>query len=291
MAAESLEVQSCPKCGAQAPHLVDIDPGMRLILQQNGSSVGDLPNQVCAGCYGTLTNQVSQGVKLRLEQQAKEKNRHMAWKSRVNLIKHARQMMSQKSYPDAAVSYEKYIRIIEMSYDLKPGQLSASVFGNTSRSKEITVIATTFWDLLRIYDTMPQYRNRMQLAAQKLAEFLPYSPIYPDVIKRAQAFSSTAKNPEVVKDFLRRSKVGGGRCFIATAAFESEFHPVVIELRLFRDTTLTRSYLGRALISVYYSVSPHMARLLDKNPQLRPAAKAAIAQIHRLIKFLARPLV
>lgn len=290
MVGESLDMQTCQKCGASSTQLVDIDAGMRLILKSKSDT--DLPNKVCSGCYTSLTTQVSQGAKMRLEQQAKEKNRHMIWKSRVNLIKHARQMMSQKAYPQAAVSYEKYIRVLEMSYDLKPGQLSPKVFGNSTRSKELTVIATTYWDLMRIYDTMPQYRSRMAAAAEKLANFLPYSPIYADIMKRAQALIATAKNPDILKDFLRKSKVGGGRCFIATATFESQFHPVVIDLRLFRDHTLKATRGGRLLILVYYFLSPPIARFISRNRWTQPIFRCLLtATRHILIFFLRSPLV
>lgn len=290
MSGESLVMQSCLKCGTPSTSMVDVDSGMRLILKEK-SGVENLPSQVCSVCYAALTNQVSQGVKVRLEQQAKEKNRHMIWKSRVNLVKHARQMMTQKAYAAAAVSYEKYIRVLEMSYDLKPGQLSPKVFGNSTRSKELTIIATTYWDLMRIYDTMPQYRSRMSVSAQKLSDFLPYSPLYADVIKRAQELVSSAKNPDIIKDFLKQSKAGG-RCFIATATYESQFHPVVIDLRLFRDHTLKSTKFGRFLILVYYSASPVVARFISRNPWVRPIFRVLIGSIRCILNFFLRsPLV
>jgi hypothetical protein len=268
---ESLQMRTCPKCGSPSTDLVDVDAGMRLILKSNG--VTDLPPQVCSACYNELTSQVSQGVKLRLEQQAKEKNRHMVWKSRVNLVKHARQMMLQKAFPEAAVSYEKYIRVLEISYDLKPGELKPDVFGKTARSKELTVIATTYWDLLRIYDTSSQYRERMSKTAQKLAEFLPYSSIFPDVIKKAQAWAPTAKNPDIVREFLRLSKASTSRCFIATAAFEDTHHPVVCDLRQFRDHVLLRHPYGVKFVFWYYRVSPAIAQWLDHQAFARQLAR------------------
>ncbi len=279
-APKALDLQSCPKCGTQSAKLYDIDAGMRLVLMKV-PDIGELPGRVCAICFNLFTDKVSYGVKLRLEQQAKEKNRHMVWKSRVNLVKHAREKMTQKSYPDAAVSYEKYIRVLEMSYELKPGQLNPNVFGKSSRSKELTVLATTYWDLMRIYDHMPQYRDRMALASRKLAEFLPYSPIYPDVVKRAQQFANSAKNPEIVRDFLRQSKLGGERCFIATAAYESPDHPVVLSLRQFRDHRLLPSRMGRCLIHVYYKTSPSVARFIERNPSLKPALRWVLGHIVR----------
>jgi hypothetical protein len=284
---ESMEMKTCPKCGSPATELIDVDTGMRTILATSG--IKDLPAQVCSACYNGLTNQVSQGVKLRIEQQAKEKNRHMVWKSRVNLIKHARQMMAQKAYSEAAVSYEKYIRVLEISYDLKPGMLTPDVFGKSSRSKELTIIATTYWDLFRIYDTNPKYRDRMSLSARKLSEFLSFSPIHPDVIKKAQEFLGHAKNPDVVREFLRLCKAGTGRCFIATAAFADANHPVVQQLRQFRDAYLLPYGPGRMFIKVYYWISPHLAKTLDTSPPLRRVTQIGLSALAKSLPE--KPLV
>ena len=282
MTTESLDLKTCPRCQNTSTELTAVAAGMRTILQQNGINE-QIPAAICSTCYNQLTNSVSQGVKLRIEQQTREKNRHLMWKGRVNLIRQARQMMQTKSYSEAAIAYEKYIRVLEISYDLKPGQLRPDVFGKSSRSKELTVIATTYWDLLRIYDTHPQYRNRMVVTAKKLAEFIPFSPIFPDVVKKAQVWLMTARNPDVVKDFLRLSKAGTGRCFIATSAFEDPFHETVISLRNFRDSHLQKNAVGRYAIVHYYRHAPKIALWLDRHPAVKPLVRKVLTQLAMLL--------
>lgn len=280
---DHLELTDCPRCSTPSSDLVMVDAGMKLALQ-TVMDVTSLPPQVCRSCYSEMTSQVSKGVRLRLEHQAREKNRHMLWKSRVNLIKHARQLMQQKAYPEAAVSYEKYLRVLEISYDLKPGQLTPEVFGKSSRSKELTVIATTYWDLMRIYDTNPTYRERMVTSAKKLAQFLPFSPIFPDVIKKAQQFQSSAKNPDIVRNFLRESKAVSGRCFVASSAFADENHPVVEELRNFRDRKLIHSDYGLRFVMFYLQRSPRWAKWLDAHPQFKPFTRLGLRALAHLTK-------
>ncbi len=248
--------------------LVPIDAGMRLVLA-SVSSNGALPNLVCPSCYAELTGAVSQGLKLRLEKDARERNKLMLWKSRVNLIKQARSLMSQKAYSEAAVAYEKYLRVLEMVYNKKKGDLSPEVFNNSTRSKELTVVASVYWDLIRIYDTSPRYGNRMGQAAGKLSQFLPFSPLYPDIVKKAESFSRTAKNPGVVKNFLKSTKSNRGRCFIATAVFANGLAPEVVILRQFRDQYLLQRALGRFAIAAYYKHSPPIAQWISKNPWVR----------------------
>lgn len=48
-------------------------------------------------------------------------------------------------------------------------------------------------------------------------------------------------------------------CFIATAAFGSPFHPIVKDLRKFRDRFLMTNRLGRAFVKKYYEWSPPAA--------------------------------
>ena len=56
------------------------------------------------------------------------------------------------------------------------------------------------------------------------------------------------------------AKTGG--CFIATACYGSYDHPDVMLLRRFRDRHLARSQIGRRCISLYYALSPPVAKLL-----------------------------
>lgn len=236
---------------------------MRLALKDGGEAV---PDKVCPSCFESLTSSVSQGLKLRMERDVREKNKMMMWKNRVHLIKNARGLMNQKAYSEAAVQYEKYLRVLEVVYNLKKGELSPAVFNNSTRSKELTVIASVYWDLMRIYDTSPRYGDRMMFAATKLSQFLPFSQIYPDIIKKAQAFSRSAKNPMVLRQFLKMSKARRGPCFVADAAFAGEPDAVeLLLLRRYRDEVLRTSHLGRRLIYSYYKVSPPIARWIGRS--------------------------
>lgn len=256
---------------------------MRLALKNGGAA--EVPDQVCASCFDAMTGEVSQGMKLRMERDVREKNKMMMWKNRVHLIKNARNLMAQKAYSEAAVQYEKYLRVLEVVHNKKKGELSPAIFNNSTRSKELTVIASVYWDLVRIYDTSPRYGERMGNAARKCSEFLPFSTIYPDIVKKAEIFSRSAKNPAVMRQFLKLVKSRRGPCFVADAAFADQ--PYAIELtvlREFRDQRLRRTPWGRRLIYSYYQISPPLARWIGRSQLKSWATRWLITKISRAVK-------
>jgi hypothetical protein len=69
------------------------------------------------------------------------------------------------------------------------------------------------------------------------------------------------------KDDLRRVEVTQhhSMCFITTATAGEG--PTLDALRAFRDGSLARSSPGRALVAVYYTVSPPIAATLSRHPE------------------------
>lgn len=267
----------CPRCGIQVTELHPVDADLITKLQSIGEA--NLPPQVCAGCISDLRRTVasSSGGILMAQERAKEQHRLQLWKSRVMLIKKARLCMTQKLYSEAAMSYEKYLKILDIVFDIKKGErLKPEAFKDSARTTELTVVASVYWDLMRIYDTHEKYADRMMNAAKQLAMFIQFTPIYPDIIRKAESFQKTARNPHIVKQFLKMSDKERPRCFIATAAFEDSQAPEVMSLRAFRDFTLRKSSWGRKFIAIYYKFSPHIACLLDKQPRMKPAVRALL---------------
>ena len=67
-----------------------------------------------------------------------------------------------------------------------------------------------------------------------------------------------------------------GWCFIATAAYGSYMDGHVSVLRQFRDSYMMTNPTSRGLVSVYYSLSPPLARFIDDNPSLKPVVRAGL---------------
>jgi len=71
-----------------------------------------------------------------------------------------------------------------------------------------------------------------------------------------------------------------GGCFVATATMGDYNHPVVLDLRAFRDETLKNSIAGRIFIYVYYKIGPLFASIIKESSTLRKLS----------LKFLIKPL-
>lgn len=266
----------CPRCGIQVTELHPVPSDLATTLQAAGGEAP--PPQVCVGCLNDLTKTAasSSGGVLMAQERAKEQHRLQLWKNRVQLIKQARIQMSQKGYAEAAAAYEKYLKIMEIVFEVKKGELKPELFKESARHTELTMVASVYWDLLRIYDMNDRYADRQVHCARQLASFIRFTPIYPDIIRKAEIFQRGAKNPAVIKQFLKLSAESRPRCFVATSAFNTPYAVEVQRLRFFRDHSLRFYPGGRRFIRWYYKNSPRFACLLDKQAWAKPAVRALL---------------
>ncbi|MFZ5628548.1 MAG: S8 family serine peptidase [Spirochaetota bacterium] len=73
--------------------------------------------------------------------------------------------------------------------------------------------------------------------------------------------------------------IGGGGCFIATAAYGTDQAADVQTLRQFRDQYLTKSELGRAFIEAYYRYSPKIADQIRKSDVLKSIVRFGLKPV------------
>lgn len=81
-----------------------------------------------------------------------------------------------------------------------------------------------------------------------------------------------------------RSSSNSGGCYIATMVYGSYEHPQVLELRKFRDNTLSKSSFGRLFIKTYYTYSPKLVEHLKNKPLVNQIIKSVLNTLIRIIK-------
>ena len=271
---------TCPRCENKFPELIKIDPGMRLRLQETNNESHQLA-EVCNGCFDQLKEEINQGAKLIAEENQKEQNKKMLWKNRVGYVKEARERMNLRSFAEAAVLYEKYLRAVEIVHDIPAGQLDPMIFNAPGKSSELTILCTVYWDLFKIYDTSDKYLSRQELVGQHLLNIVPYSNVQGDLLKKAERFVREARDTDNARKFLikLREATGASGCFIATACFDSYEHPQVKTLRRFRDEVLEPRDLGRVCIACYYWISPPIARQVAKSSRVKSLLRRLLTPI------------
>lgn len=73
-------------------------------------------------------------------------------------------------------------------------------------------------------------------------------------------------------------------CYIATMAYGDYDHPQVLELRTFRDEFLSKSYLGRNFIKLYYKYSPLLVEKLKDKAKTNDIIRTLLDQFIKIIK-------
>jgi hypothetical protein len=268
------EQKKCPNCKNDFPDLVKLDDAFRAkVSEQLGAPA---PEALCTNCLNIFEKKQFASADKEARRATKEANRLSLWRRRVDIMRDARDRFARKDYPGAVVAYEKYLRVVEMIYDVKPNGLKVSFFSNPARAKELVLITTSYWDLVRIYDQSDRFKKRFNECSEKLVEFLPFTPMYSEMLLRIQDHKKVAKHKDMFQKIYRQVQKKKKRCFIATSAFEYEDSSTVAVLCSFRDKVLVNTFSGRTFIRGYYIVSPPIARFLDKAPKLRPVVRSLL---------------
>lgn len=266
----------CPNCRLSVPEVYPVDLALRDRIRKLDPGF-ELNGEMCKTCLIDLRKKAfgSSGVMMAQERSAENRKKRL-WMSRVPLVRQGQALMANKQYNEAAAAYEKYLRVLELTFDCEPGNLSPESLKESAKTAELTVIVGAYWDLLRIYDNTDAQTEQQKNAATQLAKFINYTPVYPDIMKRAEVFVRQARHPEVVRSFISAARKKRSRCFIATSAFQSPASLEVQLLRIYRDQVLKQSFWGRRFVAIYYKLSPRIANFLDHQSWLKPAVRAVL---------------
>jgi len=75
---------------------------------------------------------------------------------------------------------------------------------------------------------------------------------------------------------IRADFSGTGWCFVTTATYGTPMAEKLPILRKFRDEYLLTNPLGRAIVDVYYRVSPSISQLMTRHPSLKPIMRVGL---------------
>lgn len=277
--------EKCPRCNEATEKLIELDVNIKSRLMNQS---GQIFENVCERCFAEIARSTKAGDprrKGRPSEAQKEQHRLQLWRSRVQLIREAKDKFANQDFSGAMVAYEKYFRILEIIYDTKMAEITAEQFNNAGRAKEMVVMVSAFWDMVRIFDQAGKHKDRLNKYALKLGEFLPNTPMWQETLIKIKAYrSNNAKNKDIIDLIIKTAKKKKRRCFIASSAFEGNSDITVRLLTQYRDQVLEESAGGKAFIHFYYLFSPQVASLLDKSPLLRAVARRQLSPLAHFLK-------
>lgn len=74
------------------------------------------------------------------------------------------------------------------------------------------------------------------------------------------------------------------KCFIATAAYGTPMATEINTLREFRDIEMESNPLGKHLVTLYYIVSPPIAKIITRNESMRAFVRLGLSPVVRSLK-------
>jgi hypothetical protein len=272
----------CPQCGVNTSLLHPIEEGMRLRLEKEGTTVAF--EAVCTNCFKTLSKNLSNATLMQAEQIIQTNYKKNLWQNRLSLIRQAHIFIGRKEHSEAAVCFEKYVKILQVVYEKDFNGLNASMFGD--HPKEVTVLCSALWALVEIYDLHGQYKERQEACAGKVGELMPYTNLFANMVKHATIKSRQANNPAAYKKILQKANIKTGNCFIASIAFEDRNDPTLVTLRQFRSHVLIRSAVGKSFVRNYYRYSPALANRLQHFSAIKTVLRHVLPVFAKILKYL-----
>jgi hypothetical protein len=255
---------------------------MKLRLEKEGKPVAF--DAICTSCFKSLSKNLSNASFLAAEQTIQKNFKNNLWKNRLNLIRHARNLLALKEYAEAAICYEKYLKVIEYIYEKKRHEFTAQLFKDTPR--EVTLVSGALWALVEIYDLHPKYKEKQESSAKILGELMSYTNLFSTIVKKASVKRKHARNPAAYKVLLKAAHVSHGHCFIASIAYPDRHDPTVVDLRRFRSQYLLQRAWGRAFVRLYYSWSPGLAFRLRKYESVKVFLRFTLPPLAKFLKRL-----
>jgi len=171
---------------------------------------------------------------------------------------------------------ELYFSVDEEVFKLKANRNYNDVIKNRDRNSKVKVEESTFYNLSRqLLEKICSGTNvEAKITGEKINQEIWVDKFQ---ILCQQFYNNFYDNTKYVESLNKKTK----GCFIATATYGNYNHPQVIEFRTFRDNYLQKYLIGKLFISMYYAVSPFIARIIEESEILRNISR----------KYLLEPLL
>ncbi len=203
--------------------------------------------------------------KAQIEQAARD-NYVAKFNKRMDYAKQGVAAMKSKDLKTALQFFLAYIEILQKGKG--GGELSPKSFDPKQDAAEMLMLTGIYWDLAKIYDkTQSKDMSKLKYYLDKFVLFskgTTYQRLSQEMLRKYLIHETPNHRKYFKEAFV---KLGGGRCFVATAVEEHCEDQTVITLKRFRDEVLGKTATGRIITQIYYKVSPVIAIQLIRSQE------------------------
>lgn len=203
--------------------------------------------------------------KAQIEQTARE-NYVAKFNKRMEFAKQGVAALKAKDYKSALQYFHLYIEILQKGKG--GGELTPKSFDPKSDAAEMLMLTGIYWDMSKIYDKIPtKDKAKLNYFIDKFVLFSKGASFQRLSVEMLRKFltNEEPKNRALFKEAY--IKLGGGKCFVATAVEEHCELSTVTTLKRFRDEILLKNFLGRSFTRFYYKTGPVIAILIIRSSE------------------------
>jgi len=202
-----------------------------------------------------------------------------------------RVFLSSSESNDKIEKLNNILKDIKKQYDQLLKALSASDKIVQNRGNTIVIICQNilveiFNKSNNMFDNLYQKKENdlrtLYSITQKVKKALTFLRHYYMNENTIQHYKETLKN--IHEHEINMNNALNKSCYIATMAYGSYEHPQVIELRKFRDNSLSKSSFGIGFIKIYYEYSPKLVEYLKDKPIVNLIIKSFLNTLIRIVK-------
>ncbi len=214
------------------------------------------------------------------------------YRTRLSHLKRAQIFVKEDRISLAVDSYNKYLGILALYFDVTEERLTPSLFDTEKDMTELLLISHAYWDLAKAYDRSPNLQRDCFRCLEQFMKFsigFKYQHVNAQIIRKFNN-KKQAHNLKAFEAAYHKIQISAKRCYVASMCFgqENEKTEVLRQLK----QKIAKYNLGLDFIDFYYAYSPSLVDYLEEKPKQKILFNVLIARpILSIIIFFIRPYV
>jgi len=214
------------------------------------------------------------------------------FENRITITKFGKEAFDSGDYSTAMKRFTEYLSIMAEIKEVNDFySLTPSHFNPQKDITEMLMISHLFFELARIYDAVPKFKDDSKKCLDQFVLFSanqPFQIVNSEMIRKYLKKSSF-KNPELFRYAYEQIYVQSKKCYVVTFCYGTD-HPLTHQYREFKDWLL-ESGLGQEMVRIYYKNSSVLVARWENKPLMNFLAKFIIRPALVLFSKTLLPLI